>query len=242
MKRKFPYSRAIVIGATSGIGKACALKLAENGCHVGITGRREQLLVELTALHPDTFTPAKFDATAPDAVSRLNALTEQIGGCDLYIFSSGWGEQSDSLDETIEMKTVALNVTAFTSLIGWAYRYCAANGGHIAAISSVAGIRGSRFAPGYSASKAFQINYLEGLWCKARKEHLKVVVTDIRPGFVDTAMAQGERVFWSAPAEIAARQILTALVKKQKVVYITKRWIIIAFLLRCIPSWILRRI
>lgn len=242
MKATLPYTRAIVIGATSGIGRACAIELAKAGCIVGITGRRENLLHELTTLYPDSFVSSAFDATAHDALLQLEKLVIQMGGCDLFLFSSGWGQQSDTLDETIEMNTVALNVAAFTAIIGWAYRYCTQLGGHVAAISSVAGIRGSRFAPAYGASKAFQINYLEGLWSKAKKERLNVIITDIRPGFVDTAMAQGDRVFWSAPAEVAACQILTALVKKQKVVYITKRWTLIAALLRFIPSWILKRI
>lgn len=242
MKATLPYTRAIVIGATSGIGRACAIELAKAGCIVGITGRRENLLHELTTLYPDSFVSSAFDATAHDALLQLEKLVIQMGGCDLFLFSSGWGQQSDTLDETIEMNTVALNVAAFTAIMGWAYRYCTHYGGHVAAISSVAGIRGSRFAPAYAASKAFQSNYLEALWCKAKKERLKIDVTDICPGFVDTAMAQGDGVFWSASVESAARQIVSALVKRKKKVYITKRWAIIALLLHYIPAWVLKRI
>ncbi len=240
MHTSVPFQRVIIVGATSGIGKACARLLAGKGVKIGITGRRKHLLEELSSEFPDSMIPSAFDATSPDALIHLQELVQKLGGLDLLLFSSGWGQETHVLDETVELKTIALNVTAFTTIIGWAFRYFAEHGGHIAAISSIAGLRGSRYAPSYGASKAYQINYLEGLWCKAKKEHLPVCVTDIRPGFVDTAMAQGDKVFWSAPPEKAADQILHALRRTRKYVYITKRWSCIAWLVSRLPSWILQ--
>ena len=103
------------------------------------------------------------------------------------------------------------------------------------AISSVGGLRGSRIAPSYNASKAFQINYLEGLRQKATKLKTDIFVTDIRPGFVDTAMAKGEGQFWVASVQKSTNQILDAINKKKKIVYITKRWKLIGIILKRLP-------
>ena len=91
--------------------------------------------------------------------------------------------------------------------------------GHFVAISSIAGIRGSKIAPAYNASKAYQINYLEGLRQKAKRINKPVFVTDIRPGFVDTNMAKGEGLFWVASKERAAKQIFE-IIKKRKEGYL----------------------
>ena len=91
-------------------------------------------------------------------------------------------------------------------------------------------------APAYNATKAYQMNYLEGLRQKATKLKFHIFVTDIRPGFVDTDMAKGERQFWVATVEKATQQIFKAIKKKKKVAYITKRWRLIALILKLIPK------
>jgi short-subunit dehydrogenase len=74
----------------------------------------------------------------------------------------------------------------------------------------VAGIRGSRQAPSYNATKSYQINYLEGLRQKSRKS---IFVTDIRPGLVDTDMAKGEGLFWVMPVELRNRYLKESRIK-----------------------------
>ena len=96
-------------------------------------------------------------------------------------------------------------------------------------------------APAYNASKAYQINYLEGLRQKATKTKKPIYVTDIRPGFVDTDMAKGEGQFWVATKEKAAQQIFTIIKRKKSVGYVTKRWRLIAEILKRLPSGIYRR-
>jgi short-subunit dehydrogenase len=96
-------------------------------------------------------------------------------------------------------------------------------------------------APAYNASKAYQINYLEGLRQKATKTKKPIYVTDIRPGFVDTDMAKGEGQFWVTTKEKAARQIFGIIKRKKGIGYVTKRWWIIAKLLRLIPNEIYKR-
>ncbi len=115
-----------------------------------------------------------------------------IDGLDHLILSSGTGYLNENLDFEIENKTNSLNVNAFTEIVDWAFNYFEKQGkGYLVVISSIAGLRVSWIAPAYNASKAYQINYLEGLRQKATKTKKPIYITDIRPGFVDTDMAKG---------------------------------------------------
>lgn len=234
--------KAIIIGATSGIGNELAKTLAENGYKVGITGRRKTELEKLLRSNPNNYIINSFDCTTENNSKKLTELTDQIGGLDILILSSGTGDLNEKLNFEIENKTNLLNVNAFTEIVDWSFNYFQKVGkGHLVAISSIAGIRGSRVAPAYNASKAYQINYLEGLRQKATKIKNPIYVTDIRPGFVDTDMAKGEGQFWVATKEKAARQIFEIIKKKKGIGYVTKRWWIIAKLLRLIPNGIYKR-
>ena len=113
--------------------------------------------------------------------------------------------------------------------------------GHLVAITSVGGLRGEPMAPAYSATKAFQINYMEALRKKAFKNGSHIAVTDIRPGLVDTAMAKGEGLFWVMPVEKVARQIIDAIRKRKSQAYVTKRWHIIAIINRHLPFGLYKR-
>ncbi len=232
--------RAIVVGATSGIGRGIAKILVEHGYKVGITGRRTHLLNEIWNENTDLYIPRTFDVTDLSEISlNLKNLVLDLGGLDLLIISSGTGYISEKLDFSIEKKTVDVNVIGFTAVADWTYNYFEKQKyGHLVAISSVAGIRGNRFAPAYSASKAYQMNYMQGLRQRTAKLKMPLYITDIRPGFVDTAMAQSEYLFWVSSVDKAAKQIFMAIRAKRKVAYITKRWILIALIMKLLPSWI----
>ncbi|MFI5138722.1 MAG: SDR family NAD(P)-dependent oxidoreductase [Sphingobacteriales bacterium] len=235
--------KAIVAGASSGIGKQLAVILANKGYKVGITGRRDQLLINIQSTKPGSFVVSCFDVSCIDGVpGELQKLTDELGGLDLLVFSSGTGKINPALNPTFEQQTNAVNVAGFTAVADWAFNFFEQQGyGHFAAITSVAAIRGNRRAPAYGASKAYQVNYLEALRQKATKTKLPVYVTDIRPGFVDTPMAQAENMFWVAPVEKAALQIFKAIENRRDVVYVTKRWRIVAFLFRMIPGFLFKR-
>lgn len=234
--------RAIIIGATSGIGNELAKLLVQHDYSVGITGRRTAELEKLKEENPRAYFISSFDCTTANNAEKLTDLTNQMGGLDLLILSSGTGDLNENLDFEIEHNTNLLNVNAFAQIVDWAFNYFQAQEkGHLVAISSVAGIRGSRLAPAYNASKAYQINYLEGLRQKATKSKKPIYITDIRPGFVDTDMAKGEGQFWVASKEKAARQIFGIIKRKKGIGYVTKRWWIVAKILGLIPSWVYRR-
>jgi len=235
--------KAIIIGASSGIGNGLAELLVENGYKVGITGRKTELLDELKKTNSNSFMIKTFDATdTKTSVEKLEELTSELGGLDLLILSSGTGELNESLIFNIERKVIDLNVTGFTNIVDWAFNYFEKqNYGHLAAVTSAAGIRGSRQAPSYNASKSYQINYLEGLRQKSTKSKKPIFVTDIRPGLVDTNMAKGEGLFWVMPVEKVVRQIFKAINKRRKVVYVTKRWGFVGRLLKVLPRFIYDR-
>ncbi len=190
--------KAIVVGASSGIGKGLAKLLAENGYKVGITGRKTELLEELKKANADSILIKTFDATDTKAsVEKLEELTSELGGLDLLIFSSGTGYLNETLNFEIEKKVIDLNVTGFTNIIDWTINYFVKQGfGHLVAISSAAGIRGSRHAPSYNATKSYQMNYLEGLRQKSTRSKKPIYVTDIRPGLVDTKYRVARQALW----------------------------------------------
>ncbi len=236
--------KAIIVGATSGIGKELAKILIENDYTVGITGRRSDLLQQLKYENPDKFIIKSFDISIPfENKNHLDSLANELKGLDLLVISSGTGSSNEELDYRIEKETIDTNVSGVTEIADWAFNYFRNQGfGHLAVISSLAGLRGGRFAPAYGASKAFQINYFEGLRQKAKKLKPHITITDIRPGFVDTTMAKSENKFWVSTPQKAARQIFSALKRKKKIAYITKRWILIAYIIKLLPKWIHERI
>jgi short-subunit dehydrogenase len=236
--------RAIIIGASSGIGKALVELLLAGGYTVGITARRTELLQSIQTANPGRVIIRTMDVKQTSVLETIcDDLVSELGGLDLMIISAGTGEENKDLTYEIEERTILTNVTGFTCLADWSMRYfCRQRAGHLAAISSIAGIRGNGLVPAYNASKAFQINYLEGLRVYAFKIGYPITVTDIRPGFVNTDMAKGDGLFWVVPVEKAARQIYQAIQQKKKVVYISRRWRLIAFLLRILPFAIYRKL
>jgi len=235
-------TKAIIIGATSGIGRGLASLLAENGYSVGAAGRRTQLLEEIQSEYPSILVRQMDVIDCENAMIQLKELIAELGGLDLLILCSGAGFVNNNLEYEKEKVAVDTNVIGWTCLVDFVFNYFdQQKSGHLVAISSIAGLRGSRFAPAYGASKAYQINYLQALRQKASNLKHRITITDIRPGFVDTAMAQGAGIFWVAPVEKAARQIFQAIRRKRKVVYVTNRWRMAAFVFRIIPRWLYER-
>lgn len=235
--------KAIIIGASSGLGLEVARILLNDGWHIGVAARRSVLLLELQRQNPRQVEVETMDITADDAPQRLHSLIEKVGGMQLYFHASGIGKQNHQLDADIELATVETNALGFTRMVGEAYRYMAANGGgHIAVISSIAGTKGLGAAPSYSATKAFQNTYIQALEQQARMRRLDIVLTDIRPGFVATALLGDDCHYpmLMQPASVA-RSIVKAIYAKRHVAVIDRRWSLLTALWRRIPRWIWRR-
>lgn len=236
-------NRVIIVGASSGIGAALASRYVAMGWKVGITGRRKSLLDSLKQQWGESVHVSVFDVTEPGGGAHVLALIGEMGGLDLLVYNSGFGEVSRELVADLERRTTQTNVNGFLETVVPVFNYFVQKGkGQIALTSSVASLRGNSWAPAYSASKAFMSTYAEGLRMKARKMKKDIVITDIRPGFVRTEMAKGPGLFWVAPVEKAAAQMVRAIEAKKRVSYITRRWWLVAQVMRFIPYGLYKRI
>ena len=231
--------RAIVIGASSGIGKEVARLLVKEGWIVGVAARRVELLQDIGAVETEPI-----DVTQKEATVKLRNLIERLGGMDLFFYASGIGKQNRDLQENIELATMETNAVGFTRMIGEAYRYFAERGeGHMAAITSIAGTKGLGPAPAYSATKAMQNTYLEALEQLSNAKGLKIHFTDIRPGFVDTALLNDDFHYpMMLKPEAVAKDIVKAIHARKHVRVIDWRYRILTALWQLIPRWIWRRI
>ena len=234
---------AIIIGASSGIGKELAKVLARNGFNVGLAARRLELL-EAVARDIETTAFVKvIDVSKPEAMPLLRELIAEMKDVELFVISSGTGFINPKLEWAQENETIAVNVSGFAAMTNVAVEHLQARGsGQLVGISSIAALRGNREAPAYGASKAFMSNYLQGLNHKFAKLGLPITVMDVQPGFVDTAMAKSDRTFWMAPPEKAAAQIFAAIRKRKSHVYVTRRWRIIAWLFKIAPDWLVHKV
>ncbi len=238
------YRKAIIVGASSGMGRELCRILIRHNYSVGITGRRENLLKEVQSESPERIFYRAFDVRDMSKTARgLRELIRELGGLELLVLSSGTGFINEELESEPEFRTIDTNVTAFTDIMTFTYRYFQKHQpGHLVGITSIAAIRGNPSAPAYNASKAYQSNYLEGLRLKTRKSGENITITDIRPGFVATDMARGDRQFWVASPAKAATLIYRAIRKRKRVAYISRRWRFFAFLLKLAPRWVYEKL
>lgn len=228
---------AIIIGASSGIGRALAVTLSVDGYRVGVIARRTDLLAQLRAELAGPCVIKTVDVSQPElAMPLLRQLIEELGDVELFIVSAGTGFENAPLEWEPERETIAVNVLGFAGMVNVAVAHLQTRGsGHLVGISSIAALRGNRVAPAYNASKAFVSNYLQGVRYRFNKLKLPVVVTDVQPGYVDTRMAR-RNLFWVASPQRAARQIIAAIRARKQHVYITRRWRLIAWLLQVVPD------
>jgi NADP-dependent 3-hydroxy acid dehydrogenase YdfG len=231
--------RAIVIGASSGIGREVAKLLIQEGWTLGVAARRVEMLQDIGNVEVE-----QIDVTSVDAPARLRSLIERLGGMDLFFYASGIGKQNRDLQPDIEITTMQTNALGFTRMIGEAYRYFAEKGeGHIAAITSIAGTKGLGPAPAYSATKAMQNVYLQALEQQAHARGLRIRFTDIRPGFVDTALLSGDFHYpMMLKPQKVAREIIRAINAHEHVRVIDWKYRLLTAVWRRIPLFLWRRI
>lgn len=236
--------KAIIIGASSGIGKELAIVLAKNDYEVGLMARRTELLEVLKNEIPTKSRVGHIDLSKiPEAIEKVRNMIQTMQGVDVVVINSGIGFLNPELELSKEKQTLDVNVYGFCAIAGEVYKFFAKQGkGHIVGISSIGALRGNPIAPAYNASKAFMSNYLEGLRKKAFQEKIPIIVTDIKPGFVDTDMAKGEGKFWVTTPQKAAEQIYLSINKQKKHAYITHRWRLMGWALKLMPNWLYNRV
>lgn len=235
--------KAIVVGATSGIGYEVAILLASRGWEVGIAGRREDLLQKIKNECKNIIVTERIDVTCEDAPYHLNCLIEKLGGMDLYFHSSGIGYQNPNLDMEKELNTVQTNSLGFTRMVDTVFKYFENHPeqtGHIAVISSIAGTKGLGAAPAYSATKRYVNTYLECLCQLCTIRSIKnIKIHDIRPGFVKTPLlSDGGKYPLQLNAKKVANDIIKGIERNKAIITIDWKYRIIVFFWRLIPRWI----
>ena len=236
--------RAIIVGASSGIGNALARHMSQQGYELGLVGRRGNLLEELKRA-----LPLKAEALALDIVKteevheKLPQLIEQLGGVEVIVICAGVGFMNRDLHWEREKLMFDVNILGFSAVCNVAFQYFKERGGgQIVALSSLLAVQGSGHSAGYSASKAFVSAYMQNLRRRVCQMNLPMTLTNIEAGFVDTPMTQGNRMmFWVASAEKAAAQIYSAIRWKKDHAYVPKRWGLIAGILRILPDFLFKK-
>lgn len=245
-----PRRRALVIGASEGIGATLARKLAKEGYVLALVSRQKEKLQALCKELNDKETVATFyqhDVTNyAEAPNLLQTIVADLGGLDTVVFMAGVNLPPGGIDKynfEYDKKMVEVNlIGAMAWLTPIAEMFQQARAGQIVGIGSVAGDRGRVGNPGYNTSKAGLATYLEAL--RNRLTRYGVNVLTVKPGFVKTEMlkaAQGGTPFAIEP-EKAADDIYKAMQKRKQMIYTPFFWRYIMFVIQHIPSFIFRRL
>lgn len=243
--------KIIIIGATSGLGKGLAEALAAEGNTLGIAGRRTDALQTIASAFPEgRIETQTIDVTSPNACSALDDLLRRTGAPDLFIYVSGIGFQNPELEPEKELSTIRTNCEGMVRIVTHFVRYAAHNGAydernkaHIAVVTSVAATAPLGAAPAYSASKRMQSSYVTALVQLSRMNHWPVRFTDIRPGFVRTALLNPDKRYpLTMTADAAVHHILRGIRRHRRVVVFDWRYKVITFFWKLIPRAIWERL
>lgn len=239
--------KVVIVGASSGLGLQLAADFALAGWRVGMAARRIEPMQAIKDQYPDRVEVAAIDVTAPDAPRRFADLIEAIDGMDTLIYAAGTGFSDPELDDSRIVNTLEVNVVGFARIVAEAYKYYRATAnlhqGQIAVITSVAATKGLGIAASYSASKRFQVQFVNALEQLAYTQQVNVAFTDIRPGFVRTPLLKADRRYpMIMNTATAARLIEQAVIRRKRVAVIDSRWRVVNALWSLIPQRLWRHI
>jgi short-subunit dehydrogenase len=238
--------KAIIVGASSGIGEQVAYLLLQEGYSLGIAARRVEILKEIQNKYgAERVKIIDLDVQKEEASKKLNDLINDLGGMDLYFHASGIGCQNIDLVSETEVEITKTNCEGFVRLVTLAFNWFYENKkqGHIAVISSIAGTKGLGVSPAYSATKAMQNTYIQSLCQLSKIKKADISFTDIRPGFVETDLLNKSKHYpFLMKKEKCAKQIIKALKRKKRILIIDWKFRLVVLLWRLIPSYIWERI
>lgn len=243
--------KAIIIGATSGIGYELAKTLLAEGWQVAACGRRLERLQNLqnecttSSLHIATM-----DVRDSAATEVLDSLLAKMGSVDLLLYASGIGKQNPQLDEEIELNTIATNnigmvrvLCHFLNYVKTSPEYHAKRKAHVAVITSVAGTAGMGSAPAYSASKRMQMTYLSAMRQFCCMEKIPALLSDVRPGFVETDILNPNKHYpMLMSRETAVKHMLRVIRRRPRVYTFDWRFRCLVALWKLIPTFLWERI
>ena len=231
-----------ITGASSGIGKALAIKFAKEGWKVAISARRENLLNEIAKTYNDIF-PYPLDVTDSNKCELVfNSIKEKFKNVDISVFSTGIHDPKSekSLDLNKVRQIMEVNFFGTINSVNAVYKYYKERkSGQISIVSSVAGYRGLPAGGAYCASKSALTSFTESLNFDMKRKNVRVSL--ISPGFIKTPMTDQNDFpmpMIKSP-EFAAEQIYNGLVKKNSFeIHFPKSFTIVMKILRILPNWI----
>ncbi|MBX3002899.1 MAG: SDR family NAD(P)-dependent oxidoreductase [Anaerolineales bacterium] len=241
--------RAIVVGASSGIGAALVRRLAHEGYLVAALSRSAEplqaLANELNGAGQRRVIAHAHDVThLAEIPTTLQKLLAEMGGLDLFVYCAGVmpAVEINEFDLEKDQHMLAVNLSGGVAWLGQVAALFQKQGsGHIVGISSVAGDRGRVLNPAYNASKAGLDTYLEAL--RNRLSRHGITVLTVRPGFVDTQiLANAPRSFGVISPQQCATGIWHAIRRRQQTVYVPGWWRWLMLAVRNVPSFIFRRL
>lgn len=229
---------AIIIGANSELSKALITQLSTQGVELALITQSPEKLYDFLQTLPTKISVYPLQIDDPQMViTTINAVWHSLGGAHLVIVNTGFNRYDPELPWLIEQDIITVNVQGFSLACNCAFKLFREQGyGQLAAINSIAGLRGGA-SVAYHASKAFASNYLEGLSMHAQRLKLPITITDIQLGLFDKVAMQQNRL-WLSPPNVIASQIIAALKRGKRKVYVTKRWCLVAWLTKLLPEFI----
>ncbi len=241
---------ALVVGASSAIGRAIAKRLAASGSNLVLAGRQTDELersardlmvrfgVHASVRHFDALAfddyPKFFEDCAGDFAEGLSGIVLCHGEMP--------DQQRAEADPAVARRTIEVNYSSAVSLLEIAARYFETRpNSWICAISSVAGDRGRPSNYIYGSTKGALSIYLQGLRARLAKQSVRVVT--VKPGFVDTALTYGRPGMFlvAAPDSIAAAA-LRGVRRDRPVVYAPAFWALVMGVIRLIPDAVFKRL
>jgi decaprenylphospho-beta-D-erythro-pentofuranosid-2-ulose 2-reductase len=244
--------KAVILGATKGMGRSMARQLAARGAELFLLGRNaEDLARSARDLETRAGRAAGSIGVAPCDLERpdqfgpaLDAADAALSGFDCMVVTAGLFATQDALEADGELARRLLTVD-FANTVAFCEearrRLLARGGGTLCVFSSVAGERGRKPVIIYGAAKAGLTRYLEGLDHKFRAQGLRTIC--VKPGFVRTSMTEGLKPppFAGEPDAVAA-QVVRAIDRGRPVVYAPSIWALIMFVIRLLPRFVMRKI
>ena len=231
-----------ITGASSGIGKALAIKFAKEGWQVAVSARRESLLKELNNINQNIFS-FPLDVTDSSNTKKVfDTILNELKSIDICVFCTGIHDPKSETKLNLEKirKIMEVNFFGTVNSINAVYDYFKEKkSGHISMVSSVAGYRGLPIAGAYCASKSALISYAESLYFDMKRFNVRVSV--VNPGFIKTPMTD-QNPFpmpMIVSAKFAAEEMFKGLTKSNSFeIHFPKKFTFIMKILKIMPNWL----
>jgi len=231
-----------ITGASSGIGKALAIKFANEGWTVIASARREELLQKLNYENENIHSYPLDVTNIEQCKNVFKNILEKFRNIEISIFGTGMHDPKSERNFNLEKirQIIEINYFGVMNSINSVYDYYSKKkNGQISIISSIAGYRGLPAAGAYCASKAALISFSESLYFDMKKKNVRVSL--INPGFIKTPMTDQNKFpmpMIKSP-EYAAEKIYIGLIKKKGFeIHFPKTLTLIMKIIRILPNWL----